>query len=589
MQPPTDLRIIDKPTVHPDVALALGNTRRAFYSVAVFSGAVNLLMLAGPLYMLQIYDRVLASRSVPTLIALSILLTGAYAFQGAFDFIRSRITVRAAAVFDRKLETIVHAAVVRVSVYSRRAGMAQLPLRDLDQIRSFLTGGGPIAIVDMPWMPLYLAVCFLIHPILGLLSLVGGMALLAITIMTERTSREPTRLLTVVSGLRTAAVEADCRNCETIVAMGMVGTLGRRWAESNQRYRSAVSLSSDIVNAFGGLSKLLRLLLQSMILGAGAYLVILQELSAGSMIAASIMMGRALAPIETAIANWRSFISARQSLRRLSNVLAHLGSPPSSLPLPPPRISIDVSQLCVVAPGTEKVLVRGVSFHLAAGEALGVVGPSGAGKTSLVRALVGLWRPPYGTVRFDNAPLEQWDPDRLGRFIGFASQPPELFDGSVAQNIARMNDQYAPDAVLKAATAAGAHDMILNLPNGYDTLIGDAGAALSGGQRQRIALARALYGDPFLIVLDEPHSNLDSDGEDALTHAILTAKVRGAIVVLVAHRPSQMSPCDKILVLSGGMPQAFGSRDEILCRMAHPETNAPAPFRIVREAAGGHR
>jgi PrtD family type I secretion system ABC transporter len=371
--------------------------------------------------------------------------------------------------------------------------------------------------------------------------------------------------------------------------MGMSGTMGARWASTNGRYLSAIGRSSDVVSAYGSLSKVLRMLLQSSILGIGAYLVIYQQLSAGAMIAASIMMGRALAPIETAIANWRGFISARQSIRRLSDVLARLLPGGTTLDLPPPKLSIDVSQLWVAAPATDVAIVRGASFRLAAGEVLGVIGPSGAGKTSLVRTLVGIWRPARGTIRIDGATLEQWDTEMLGRSIGFAAQPTELFDGKIAENIARMSSVYDSRDVLKAAQAAGAHQMILRLPHGYNTPIGEGGVALSAGQRQRIALARALYGDPFLIVLDEPHSNLDSDGELALSNAILAAKKRGAIVVLVVHRPAELVTCDKILLLANGVQQAFGPRDEVLRQIKSPPAHAVGsdPVRLVREAGGG--
>ncbi|HEU5016506.1 MAG TPA: type I secretion system permease/ATPase [Pseudolabrys sp.] len=563
--------------LHPDLAGALNDCRRSFWSVAAFSGAVNVLMLVGPLYMLQVYDRVLASRSIPTLIGLTILMIGAYLFQGLFDFIRSRIVVRVAALIDRDLETAVHSSIVKIALQSRRAGVALQPLRDLDQIRSFLNSGGPIAIVDMPWMPLYLAICFLIHPLLGVVALVGGIMLFSLAVFSERNSRETARILAQGSGLRSASVEADSRNCETLVAMGMIGVMAQRWSAINGRYLTALGRSTDLASGFGSLSKALRMMLQSTMLGTGAYLVIHQELSAGAMVAASIMLGRALAPIETAIANWRGFVSARQSLKRLSEVLSHFLPEARTLELPRPKASIQVSQLWVSPPMGQDAIVRGVSFHLAAGEVLGIIGPSGAGKTSLLRTLVGIWQPARGTIRIDGATLDQWDQRLLGPAIGYASQPAELFDGTIADNIARMATDYPSEHVLKAAQAAGAHEMILRLPQGYNTPVGESGLALSSGQRQRISLARALYDDPFLIVLDEPHANLDSDGEHALTDAILGAKARGAIVILIAHRPSELATCDKVLVLTNGTQHAFGARDEVLRHMA-PQT-VPVPLK----------
>ena len=371
-------------------------------------------------------------------------------------------------------------------------------------------------------------------------------------------------------------VEAQRRSGETIMAMGMGGALAQRWAGVNNRYIAATASLSDVAGGFGSASKVLRLLLQSVILGLGAYLVIRQELTAGAMIAASIMMGRALAPIETAIANWRAFVAARQSITRLSEALTRAAPKREVTALPRPARSLDVEYVTVVAPGGTKPVVADVRFALKAGEALGIIGPSGAGKTSLVRILVGIWRPAKGHVRLDGAALDQWDPDQLGQHVGFVSQTVELFDGTISENIARMSVKPDADAVLRASRAAGAHDMILRLPNGYDTPIGEGGEALSGGQRQRIALARALYGDPFLVVLDEPNSNLDNEGEAALLQAIVNLKARGAIVVLIAHRPTVLSICDHLLVLANGQQQEFGPRDDVLRKISARPVPPPA-------------
>jgi len=532
-------------------------------------------MLAGPLYMLQVYDRVLSSRSVPTLIALSIFLVGAYAFQGVLDLIRSRVVVRSAAVLDQRLALAVHSAVIRLSVASRHPGDGPQPVRDLDAIRGFLTGAGPIAIVDLPWVPVFLTICFLIHPWLGVASTIGAVTLFTMTLLTERASRAPAKALAQDAGRRSIMVEAQRRGGETIMAMGMAGALGQRWAGVNNRYIAATASLSDVAGGFGSASKVLRLLLQSVILGLGAYLVIRQEMTAGAMVAASIMMGRALAPIETAIANCRAFIGARQAITRLSEALTRAAPKREVTSLPRPARSLEVEHVVMVAPGGTKPVVANVRFALKAGQAVGIIGPSGAGKTSLVRALVGIWRPAKGCVRLDGAALDQWDLDQLGQHVGFISQTVELFDGTISENIARMNVKPDADAVLRAAKAAGAHELILRLPNGYDTPIGEGGEALSGGQRQRIALARALYGDPFLIVLDEPNSNLDNEGEMALRQAIANLKTRGAIVVLIAHRPSVLAVCDHILVLANGEQKDFGSRDEIMQKMTRPVA-APA-------------
>ena len=563
--------------INLDLAAALRECRSAFGTVALFSGIVNLLMLAGPLYMLQIYDRVLSSRSVPTLVALSIFLVGAYGFQGALDMIRSRVVVRAAALLDTRLANTVHGAVIRLAIAGRRAGEGPQPVRDLDQIRAFLMSAGPIAILDMPWVPVFLSICFLIHPWLGLAATAGAIALVMMTLLTERASRAPARAAAHDAGGRSTMMEAQRRSSETIMAMGMAGALAQRWTALNSRYIAAVGRLSDVAGSFGSVSKVLRLLLQSVILGLGAYLVIRQEVTAGAMIAASIMMGRALAPIETAIANWRGFVAARQSIARLSEALTRAAPKRTATALPKPARSLDVEQVTVVPPGGTAPIVADVRFRLRSGDALGIIGPSGAGKTSLVRTLVGIWRPAKGNVRLDGAALDQWNPELLGQHVGFISQTVELFDGTISENIARMSTAANADAVLRAARAAGAHEMILRLPSGYDTPIGEGGEALSGGQRQRIALARALYGDPFLIVLDEPNSNLDSEGEAALLQAIAGVKARGAIVILIAHRPTVLSVCDHMLVLANGAQLEFGPREQILRKIS----TRPAPAAAV--------
>ena len=557
-------------TVHPEIAQALQDCRRAFGGVAVFSVFVNLLMLAGPLYMLQIYDRVLASRSIPTLVALTVFLVGAFAFQAILDLIRLRIVVRAARLLDARLSSTVHRAVLTLATRGRDAASAQQPVRDLDQLRSFLTGTGPIAIVDVPWIPFFLALCFLIHPWLGFLSLAGAIVLLMLTIRTERASRGLVGAVNESGGLRAALVEAHRRNNASAVSMGMTGALAARWAAVNDRHVRTVSASSDIVNSYGSATRVIRLLMQSAILGLGAYLVIRQELTAGAMIAASIMMGRALAPIEVAIGNWRGFVAARDSIRRLSQIFGQLPAIRGMTDLPKPVRSLSVENVAVVAPNGTKPILSQVHFRLSAGEVLGIIGPNGSGKSSLSRVILGIWPPGRGTVRLDGAALDQWDVDSLGRHIGYLTQIVELFPGTVAENIARMASEPDSAAVLRAAQAAGAHDMILRLPGGYDTPIGDGGETLSVGQRQRIALARALYGEPFLVLLDEPSSNLDGEGEVALQNAIKQLKNRGAIVVLVAHRRSALAVCDKVLLLLNGQQQAFGPRDEILRKMSPP-------------------
>ena len=563
--------------MHSALAGAFKDCRLAIWSIVLFSGAMNLLMLVGPIYMLQVYDRVLTSRSVPTLMALSVFLVGAYACQTALEVIRSRIIVRAAALLDRRLGARVHASMVQISTLSRDPAQAHQPLRDLDQLRTFMTSNGPAAIADLPWAPVFLVICFLLHPVIGVTALMGALALLGLTLLTEVASVQPIRDFAKHASQRNAIIESDRRNSESLVAMGMAGALAARFIAVNNRYLAASGGSSDVVGFYGSIAKSSRMLLQSAILGVGAYLVIYNEMSPGAMSAAAILVGRALAPIDMAIANWRSFVSARQSVARLSESLSRLGEPPEVTDLPKPTQSLSVEALIVAVPGTPTILVRDVNFQLAAGEALGVIGPSGAGKTSFVRALVGIWKPLRGAVRLDGAALDQWDPDNLGRHIGFVSQQVELFDGTVAQNIARMAASPDSAALVEAARSAGAHDMILQLPSGYDTQIGESGASLSAGQRQRIALARALFGDPFLLVLDEPNSNLDAVGEACLQQALQSAKERGAVVVVIAHRPSVLAMCDKLLILSNGTQQAFGPREELLKKVTPQQPSIEPP------------
>jgi PrtD family type I secretion system ABC transporter len=567
------------------IADALRACRSGLIGFAVFSLAANLLMLAGPLYMLQIYDRVLTSRSVPTLVALSLFLLIAYVIQGILDVIRGRMIGRVAGVIDARLEAAVHHAVVGSQLPGGKGG--ENAVRDLDQIRTFLLSTGPLSLADLPWMPVFLAICFLLHPLLGFASLAGAVVLIAVTLLTERSSRAPGRVMSTEGGARQLMAEAHRRNGEAIASMAMGDALSARWSRINRKYLSALESSSDVVSAYGGVSKIVRMLIQSGILGLGAYLAINGQLSPGSMIAASIMMARALAPVEGVIANWRSFVSARQSSGRLNAVLAatKAAAPSIVLDLPAPRRRLTAENLAVTAPGGSRIIVREVNLSLDAGEAIAVIGASGSGKSSLGRALLGVWPAASGTVRLDGASLRQWRPDSLGRHIGYVPQSIELFEGTVAENIARMALEPDSDKVLEASHASGAYDMILRLPNGYETQVGEGGSNLSAGQRQRVALARALYGDPFLVVLDEPNSNLDNEGENALLDAVRRVKERGALVVMIAHRPGLLAVCEKVVFLADGAQRAFGQRDDVLRRvLAKPE---PTPASGALKVVGG--
>jgi PrtD family type I secretion system ABC transporter len=569
-----------------ELAVALSACRRAFIAIALFSGMSNILMLSGALFMLEVYDRVLPSRSVPTLVALMILVIGLYGAQGVIDTIRSRILVRVGNSLDEAMSMRVYNAVVRLPLKIGGKSEGTQPIRDLDTVRGFLSGIGPIALFDLPWMPIYLIVCFVFHPYIGLTALFGAMVLITITVFTELTTRQPTRSATQFATARNALLEASRRNAEAITAMGMVGRIAARWSDLNRKYMEATQRASDIAGGLGAMSKVLRMMLQSAILAVGAWLVINQQSTAGIIIAGSILGGRALAPVDLAIANWRGFVAARQSWERLSRLLAHLPAQAEPLPLQPPQRTLVVQGGAVTAPGTQKIICQDVNFTLAGGKALGVIGPTASGKSSLARMLVGIWTPVRGSVRLDGASIEQWSPEALGRHIGYLPQGVELFPGNVAQNIARFEDPPNPEAVLAAAQAAGVHDLIVNLPEGYETSVGDHGNALSAGQAQRIGLARALYRDPFMVVLDEPNSNLDAEGDEALTQAILGVRARGGIVVVVAHRPSAIAGVDYILVMAKGRQQQFGPKEEVLNRVVAPPAQ-PRALKVVPEQQGG--
>jgi ATP-binding cassette subfamily C protein len=569
--------------VSSELAAALASCRQAFVAVAVFSGMSNILMLTGAMFMLEIYDRVLPSRSVPTLVALLILAGGLYGAQAVIDAIRSRIMVRIGNSLDETMNARVYDAIVRLPLKIGSKGDSTQPIRDLDAVRGFLSGAGPSALFDLPWMPLYLAICFLFHPYIGLTALTGAIILVVLTVVTELRTRHPTRSATQFAAARNALLDASRRNAEAITAMGMTGRIAKRWSDLNRHYVAASGRASDVVGGLGSVSRALRMLLQSSILAVGAWLVIHQESTPGIIIAGSILGGRALAPVDLAIANWRGFVGARQAWQRLSRLLGHLPPQTAPMPLQAPTKTLVVQNAAVNPPGEQKIVCQDVNFTLTAGKALGVIGPTASGKSSLARMLVGVWTPARGNVRLDGATLDQWSPEVLGAHIGYLPQDVELFPGNVAQNIARFEDPPNPQAVLAAAQAAGVHDLIVNLPDGYETNVGERGNALSAGQAQRVALARALYRDPFLVVLDEPNSNLDAEGDEALTRAILGLRARGAIVIVVAHRPSAIAGVDYILVMAKGRQQQFGPKEEILNRVVQ---QPGAPQRNLKVVPG---
>ncbi|MGA0596795.1 type I secretion system permease/ATPase [Enterovirga sp. CN4-39] len=559
--------------------------RSALMAIGLVSGLINILMLTGPLFMLQVYDRVLPSRSIPTLVGLGLLALVLFAIQGLLEVLRSRALGRIGRVVDERLASRLFRSVVATAAEKRDTVRSLQALRDLDTLRGFLGSSGITAAFDLPWMPIYLAVCFLFHPLIGVAVTVGALLLTAVTWLTDRLSRAPAEAVVTAAATRQALAETACRNAELIHALGMRRCMAGLWARENDGYLDRLAQGSDVAGGFSGLSRFLRTVLQSAILALGAFLVIEEQATPGVMLAATILSTRALAPLDQTIANWRGFVGARQSWFRLQDWLAQARGETDRTPLPAPTRSLRLTNVSLAPPGTDALIVHNLSFAVEAGSALGVIGPSGSGKSSLARALVGVWRPARGVVRLDGATLDQWEPDALGAAVGYLPQEVELLRGTVAQNIARF--AAAPDhaALVSAAKVAGVHDVILRLANGYDTEVGEGGARLSGGQRQRIGLARALYGDPFVVVLDEPNSNLDAEGERALTAAIQAVRARGGIAVVIAHRPSALAAVDTILVLNEGQAQAFGPRAEILPRLIGPSRPTTVPSEAGEPAA----
>jgi PrtD family type I secretion system ABC transporter len=564
-----------------ELSAALAACRGAFLGIAGFSALINVLMLTGSLFMLEVYDRVLPSRSIPTLVGLTILTAVLFGFQALLEITRSRLLVRVGNQLGYALGPRLYDLIIQLQTRSKTAVDAAQPIRDLDTVRSFCSGTGPNALFDMPWVPFYLAICFAFHFLIGVTALCGAIVLIGLTLATEFLGRGPIKAAAEHSALRNRLVETGKRNAEVVTAMGMSDRLIARWRAVSADYLVQQKHANDVSSGFGAAGRVLRMMLQSAVLAIGAYLVIQQEASAGIIIASSILTGRALAPIDLAIANWKGFAAARMSWRRLSQLLAAVPVAPLPLQLPCPCQSLTVEALSVMPPGTQKITAQDITFGLKAGSVLGVIGPSASGKSTLVRALVGVWRPVRGGVRLDGAMLEQWSASGLGRLIGYLPQDVELIEGTIAANIARFDPEAPAEAIVAAAKAAGVHELIVNFPTGYETLVGEQGKALSAGQRQRIALARALYGDPFLVILDEPNSNLDAEGEDALTKALLGVRARGGIAVVVAHRSSALTAVDQILVMGRGFQQAFGPKEEILSKAVRREPPMAAPLKVV--------
>ena len=564
---------------------ALVALRRVFTVVGAFSLAINLLLLVPSLYMLQTYDRVLTSRNEGTLLFLTLLLVGLLALEGMLEFVRSRVLARVSSAVDLQLDGRVFDAMFAHTLRGR--GSAARVLGDLGHVRQFLTGKGLLAFFDAPWLPVYLLVVFLLNPWLGLFGFLSAVVLMALAWYNEQATGELHTLSSKLGAGASQYADASARNVEVIDALGMIGAMRQRWLSRQNEYLGALGEANDRAARIGGVVRFSRTVLQSGILGFGAYLVLQNQLTPGGMIAASILLGRALAPVDQAIANWKNVVTARDAFARLNELLKNFPAVSHLVTLPRPRGTVTVEQLNVAAPGKRDPILKGLGFQIDAGKLIAIVGASAAGKTTLARALVGVWAPLSGTVRLDGADIATWNREDLGPCLGYLPQDVELFDGTVAENIARFG-QIDSEKVVDASRRAGVHELILHLPNGYETRIGEGGIALSGGQRQRIALARALYGDPVMIVLDEPNANLDEAGDVALVNALRELKARQRTVFVVTHRANLLSETDAIMVLSEGRIQALGPSEEILkgAREARAVSSSPVQKVGVDGTAG---
>ena len=560
-------RHADRSSGLEELRAARRESRGLFWAVALFSAFVNLLMLTGPLFILQVYDRVLGSRSQETLLALFVLVAFLFATMGILDYARGRVLARIGARFQARLDRRVFAAMLKATTNGRAVQAAVTGLSDLESVQRLLSSPLLTAIFDIPWTPLFLAAIFLFHPWLGYLAVGGGALLILITLLNQTVTRGPVHSANTATMRANLMAEQLRSESDLVQSLGMRGTAFERWQIARRRALAQSIRAADAGGIFGTLTRTFRLFLQSAMLGLGAYLVLQNQLTAGAMIAASIMLGRALAPVELAIGQWPLVQRAAKGWHNLTTLLSEVPPDAPRMALPQPRALLIADQVTVVPPGQQQASLRMVSFTLKPGQALGVIGPSGAGKSTLANALTGVWRPAGGKIRLDGATLDQYDPDVLGTHIGYLPQRVQLFDGTIAENIARLQLNPDEDAIVKAARKAAAHDMIVKLPDGYNTRVTSAGGHLSGGQLQRVGLARAMYGEPVILVLDEPNSNLDNEGSQALNIAIRQMKSDGKSVLIMAHRPAAIQECDTLLVLDGGARKAFGPKDEVLKSM----------------------
>jgi len=553
------------PRTRSELADVLFRLRRSFFALAAFSGVINVMMLTPAVYMLQVYDRALVSRNITTLGMLTLLVVGLFLLMSALEMTRTRVLIRVGNCLDMALNRRIFSAAFERNL-SRAGGNPAQALQDLAQVRQFLTGNGLFAFFDAPWTPIYLLVCYLIHPWLGLVTMIGSLVLVGLAYLTEKATQKPLAEANQASLSSASYANNNLRNAEVIEAMGMLPAIGKRWYQGHLRILQMQTLASDRAALISSTGRFVRITLQSVILGTGALLAIEGKITPGMMIACSILTGRALGPVEQVIASWKQLLGCRLAWGRLNDLLQDYPQRPPSMSLQRPMGMLAVENVIAGAPGTTTSIVRGVSFSLVAGESLGIIGPSASGKSTLARLLVGVWPAQAGKVRLDGADIFTWNKAELGPWLGYLPQDVELFEGTLAENIARFAEVDS-DAVIRAARSSGVHDMILRFPQGYDTRLAADGTPLSGGQKQRIALARALYGEPNLVVLDEPNANLDDVGEKALVDALAELKARGATVILISHRPNVLCAVDKILMLRDGAVHMLGSRDEVFAAL----------------------
>lgn len=567
----------------------LAELTQGFRSIVLFlflvSGIINILALTGSLYMMQIYDRALTSGSVPTLVVLSTLAIGLYLFQGCFDIIRSQVLVRVGARLDSKIAPMAHRVAIDMPRFGFSTSEALERGRDVDTVRGFLGSQGPAALFDLPWMPLYIAFIYFLHPLLGAVTFAGAIFLAVMTVISEIRTKQLNVSTRKAAIVRNTIADSNARNAEVLKAMGFSGRAVDRFNEANGEHLELQTKANDISGTFAAISRVSRMLLQSALLGLGAYLTIKNEMTAGAIIACSVASGRALAPVDLAIGNWKAFVAARMAYYRLRETVIALAAAEEPMKLPAPHRGLSIDKITVAVPGSGQVVLSDISFELEPGQALGIIGPSAGGKTTMVRALTGFWPVLRGSVRLDGADLAQWREDDIGQHIGYLPQDVSLMDATIEENICRFEPQPDFNKVIAAAKAARVHDMILKMPEGYRTQLGPNGTSLSAGQRQRVALARALYGDPFIVIMDEPNSNLDGEGEGALTEAIEGIKARGGIAIVIAHRPSALIAVDLVGIIQNGRLGAFGNKQDIMTPGLQSSAKLPADGLKIRRPA----